>query len=98
MIRISLVLSALFCFNCLLYAQNQQFAAAAQNYNENMTISGGRQIFLLNETWQYLEKNSQLADLADSGQWQHINLPHTWNKYDATDNEPGYRRSAKLVS
>ena len=26
--------------------------------------------------------------------WQKINLPHTWNNYDATDVIPGYRRDA----
>ncbi|MBN2281075.1 MAG: DUF4982 domain-containing protein [Candidatus Marinimicrobia bacterium] len=34
-----------------------------------------------------------MTDLGNSAvPWQNINLPHTWNAFDATDNNPGYRR------
>ena len=59
-------------------------------------LSGQRQITNFNEGWLYLEKNvpyiSQLPQLEG---WQPVNLPHTWNQWDATDNLPGYRRDAR---
>jgi len=53
-----------------------------------------RQLYLLNDNWQYLEDNCPtIGDAKKSkGQWQTINLPHTWNAFDATDMQPGYRR------
>ncbi|RQW01769.1 hypothetical protein EH223_14240, partial [candidate division KSB1 bacterium] len=55
-----------------------------------------RQEFLLNEDWEYLEeKFSAIDDLnIPDLKWQKIDLPHTWNAFDATDNDPGYRRDA----
>jgi beta-galactosidase len=55
-----------------------------------------RQVFNLNEGWSYLEDNlSRAEELATTQkQWVPITLPHTWNRTDAIDQEPGYRRSA----
>lgn len=55
-----------------------------------------RQVFNLNEGWGYLEDHlSRVEDLPTTQkQWQSISLPHTWNRTDAVDQEPGYRRSA----
>ncbi|WP_400077430.1 sugar-binding domain-containing protein [Winogradskyella sp. R77965] len=48
----------------------------------------------INNDWLYLENNTEnLSDALDQDDWQNINLPHTWNALDATDLEPGYRRS-----
>ncbi|HEX9975194.1 MAG TPA: hypothetical protein VGD14_24290, partial [bacterium] len=65
-------------------------------YQGNINPEGIRQVFLLNEDWDYLDDNfSSIDDLDDPDlKWQKINLPHTWNAFDATDNEPGYRRDA----
>ena len=38
---------------------------------------------ILNTGWQYSK---------DKAHWETVNLPHTWNKDDAFDDEPGYRR------
>ena len=49
----------------------------------------------INKAWLYLEnptKDSKEANTNDG--WLPINLPHTWNSEDPTDNEAGYRRSA----
>jgi len=53
-----------------------------------------RQTFLLNENWFFLNDNiKDIEKLHFSTQeWEKVNLPHTWNKYDAIDSEPGYRR------
>ncbi|MCX6132838.1 MAG: DUF4982 domain-containing protein [Ignavibacteriales bacterium] len=55
-----------------------------------------RQIFRINEKWNYLEDN--LATVEQLSQtrkpWMQIDLPHTWNQFDAVDQVPGYRRSA----
>ena len=38
---------------------------------------------IINSGWQFSE---------DKTYWETINLPHTWNRYDAFDDQPGYRR------
>ena len=49
----------------------------------------------INDNWKYLEKNtSSYSKAIVASEWQTINLPHTWNAFDATDNLPGYRRDA----
>ena len=49
----------------------------------------------INSDWNYLENDTKnISDINQSVNWVGINLPHTWNSQDATDNEPGYRRSA----
>ncbi|MBR9914163.1 MAG: glycoside hydrolase family 2 [Algicola sp.] len=37
----------------------------------------------INSGWQYSE---------DTNTWESVNIPHTWNKTDAFDDQPGYRR------
>ncbi|UCE06366.1 MAG: hypothetical protein JSW07_22800 [bacterium] len=65
-------------------------------YQGNINPEAIRQVFLLNENWLYLEENfSSINDLNDPDlKWEKVNLPHTWNTFDATDNEPGYRKDA----
>ncbi|MEA3288377.1 MAG: glycoside hydrolase family 2 TIM barrel-domain containing protein [Candidatus Marinimicrobia bacterium] len=55
-----------------------------------------RQTINLNEGWRYLEQSLEISQVGEVSQseWVDINLPHTWNALDATDNNPGYRRSA----
>lgn len=49
----------------------------------------------INEGWEYLENNSQEEfSISKLQGWQDINLPHTWNQWDAMDQNPGYRRDA----
>ena len=48
----------------------------------------------INKNWQYLENDTQnISDALNIKDWRTINLPHSWNSLDATDLEPGYRRS-----
>ena len=48
----------------------------------------------INQNWQYLEKDIEtISDALAMKNWQAINLPHSWNSLDATDLEPGYRRT-----
>ncbi len=55
-----------------------------------------RQNYRINEDWFYLQDNlKEPGELAKTtAAWMKINLPNTWNNFDATDNEPGYRREA----
>lgn len=55
-----------------------------------------RQLLPLNTNWSYLEDDcASINDLAASKAiWESITLPHTWNRWDAVDPVPGYRRSA----
>ncbi len=55
-----------------------------------------RQIVPLNAGWSYLQ--DACAGVADAARskvaWERVDLPHTWNVWDAVDAVPGYRRSA----
>jgi len=55
-----------------------------------------RESILINENWMYLEQAVDFEQLHDYSltDWQVLDLPHTWNALDATDNNPGYRRDA----
>lgn len=48
----------------------------------------------INEDWSYIENPTRaLADIENNLDWVNIDLPHTWNSEDPTDNMAGYRRS-----
>jgi len=54
-----------------------------------------RRIENINSDWQYFENNlTDVNSLASQSAWQTIDLPHTWNQWDAVDNAPGYRKDA----
>ena len=55
-----------------------------------------RQRFQINEAWNYLEDNAKSLEQPKQShqQWVQVDLPHTWNTFDAVDQVPGYRRSA----
>ena len=49
----------------------------------------------LNQDWQYLENNTMsLSTAKEMDGWENVTLPHSWNAFDATDVEAGYRRDA----
>ncbi|MGB2866821.1 MAG: glycoside hydrolase family 2 TIM barrel-domain containing protein [Bacteroidota bacterium] len=72
---------------------NQAFGRQA---NPEIRLTDSRAVYSLNANWRYLEESLQNpADLpSDENKWKKINLPHTWNAFDAVDVVPGYRRSA----
>ena len=45
----------------------------------------------INNSWSYLENDTEALPNAQAKEWQSINLPHTWNSTDVTDLEPGHR-------
>lgn len=48
-----------------------------------------------NSDWTYYENNTvNWEDLTNLADGQLINLPHSWNQWDALDITPGYRRDA----
>jgi len=53
-----------------------------------------RQVYPLNEKWAFLEQDVSAPDQFFSATipWRMVNLPHTWNREDVMDSEPGYRR------
>jgi len=57
---------------------------------------GARQVYRLNDHWYYLEENiASVEQLHLATQpWIKVELPHTWNAFDAVDHVPGYRRDA----
>ena len=58
-------------------------------------VAPPRTVTNINEGWQYLENNTaDLATAKAATDWQAVDLPHTWNQWDAMDANPGYRRDA----
>lgn len=54
-----------------------------------------RTIENINTDWKYLEDNvATVGEALEMKNWQSLNLPHTWNQWDAVDQNPGYRRDA----
>lgn len=71
----------------------------ARNYHEQLyriLNVPTRKPYNLNEDWNYLGDNIiSVNDLNKSPvEWIKLDLPHTWNQWDAVNNEPGYRRDA----
>ncbi len=67
---------------------DNSFGADVNHLNE-------RQIININKDWKYLENNlTEISELKASQSWEEIDLPHTWNQWDAVDMLPGYRRDA----
>lgn len=57
--------------------------------------SDQKRLLNINDDWSYLENSIEAPAKAISSKgWVQIDLPHTWNALDATDQVPGYRRSA----
>ena len=73
---------------------SQVLSSEINDYHDKIKITNKRQVFSLNKDWLYLEQNILKNEINKSLPWQKIDLPHTWNNLDATDNDPGYRRSA----
>ncbi len=49
----------------------------------------------IDSNWNYLENETpNINEAKNATNWVTLNLPHSWNSLDATDNDPGYRRSA----
>ena len=49
----------------------------------------------INNNWHYLENPEEnFSEIQDIKEWVTIDLPHSWNALDATDLDPGYRRSS----
>ncbi|MGE5500234.1 MAG: glycoside hydrolase family 2 TIM barrel-domain containing protein, partial [Syntrophothermus sp.] len=80
-----------FYFTECLYKENNLLEQ--ENLIENKKE---RQEILINRNWYYLEDNmKEESSLYQSAvNWQKVDLPHTWNRFDALDQVPGYRRDA----
>ncbi|MEW4923961.1 glycoside hydrolase family 2 TIM barrel-domain containing protein [Algibacter sp. 2305UL17-15] len=56
-----------------------------------MTLwSQSKQISTINNNWKF--HNGDFEVEKSDATWENINLPHTWNNIDATDDTPGYYR------
>lgn len=68
----------------LLFAFMLLFGSVKATKRVNMTINSG---------WYFHKGDIAVSDNNfDSKEWKSLNLPHTWNQYDAFDEEPGYWR------
>jgi len=65
-----------------------------QKFNHFILDNPIRQVYNFDNDWFYLQDN--LKDVnklyLSIKEWVKVNLPHTWNKFDNLDPEPGYRR------
>ncbi|WP_246143959.1 glycoside hydrolase family 2 TIM barrel-domain containing protein [Neolewinella aurantiaca] len=62
---------------------------------QNGTGAEMRTLKNINKGWKYFGNNTRLPDSsAFRGGGETVDLPHTWNQWDAVDNLPGYRRDA----
>jgi len=79
---------------CLIIAGNL-VQGSENEYKGKIEKGNNRQIYNLNRSWSYIENaDESIISILKEKDWEKINLPHTWNNFDATDNDPGYRRSA----
>ncbi|MTI21712.1 hypothetical protein E1176_11830 [Fulvivirga sp. RKSG066] len=53
----------------------------------SLSAQPGRHVESLNTNWEFHK-----GDIGENIEWSSINLPHTWNKTDPFDDEPGYYR------
>lgn len=56
--------------------------------------SAQRTVTNINKGWQFTKSQYQPGTDTSLIKWEHINLPHTWNKDDVMDDVPGYYRGA----
>ena len=64
------------------------------NYSQK-TENQERSKINIDSNWNYLENDTEkLSEAKNATNWIAVNLPHSWNSEDVTDNNPGYRRSA----
>lgn len=58
-------------------------------------VASSRTVTNINAGWEYLENNTTtLSSASSDSNWGAINLPHSWNQWDAVDAAAGYRRDA----
>ena len=66
-----------------------------------MTMSSqSKQVNTINNNWKFhkgdfeVDKNDAIKGLmlSNDTNWETINIPHTWNNIDTTDDIPGYFR------
>ena len=71
------------------------FVACSMTFLSSLEAQIIRSKTNINTNWSYLENDTdKLATAQQTQNWTSLNLPHSWNSQDATDNIPGYRRSA----
>lgn len=59
--------------------------------------SQSHQKFTINNNWVFYKGDIDVSKIENSltekkAQWETVNIPHTWNNIDATDDTPGYYR------
>ncbi|MGH9458282.1 MAG: glycoside hydrolase family 2 protein, partial [Thermoanaerobaculia bacterium] len=71
-------------------------AAAERVASRSLTDAAAlpRVRFTINESWRFAPGAHEGAESPafDDGGWARVSLPHTWNREDAFDETPGYRR------
>jgi len=85
-----------YCMLASILAVVIPFLQPSQLCAQTIGITNGRQEILINQDWMYAEINTDdlTAVVGQHSAWHLVHLPHTWNRTDAVDPMPGYRRAA----
>jgi beta-galactosidase len=93
--RIQIFLIALLTLCCSLTSLQASDAPTDRGSPSIQLINSPGGDILLNEGWDYYATALHDPSELDRGQGSiKVDLPHTWNAFDPTDAEPGYRRDA----
>jgi beta-galactosidase len=94
--KFSIVLVCLHLIIVMDMYANTPYWKVRESYKGKLNLSANREIYSLNSGWEYLEKCLSFENVLNDSElsWNLIDLPHSWNAFDATDNIPGYRRDA----
>ena len=81
----------LFLFSLTVTAQSRQVAITIDDIPNSklLAVDNFNPVLL-----DYLEENHASPAALPAEGWERISLPHTWNRWDVMDAEPGYRRAA----
>jgi beta-galactosidase len=91
----SILFVAIILSGKIVYSDISQFdRIVKKSFTGEIESTTDRQVYLLNNDWLYSENSILSVNEFEVNRvtWQELDLPHTWNRLDATDNNPGYRR------
>lgn len=81
----------IFLFSFILVSFTFKYVSSRDVSQENPFM---RKEMNINQDWSYSSLHtSHLSQIEKkTNEWKSVDLPHTWNRFDATDMIPGYRR------
>ncbi len=71
-------------------------SGCSQSPSESFVNDNGRMVMPLNQGWQFIKTDSDIAHSLPEAQWQTVTLPHTWNAKDGQDGGDDYYRGTGI--